>query len=91
LPSSLPPKEELPRPAELILEAMQSENGVFPTPTPWLKGVGSISQAAQVQMIVDEVQSGFGWTGCMFAFEYVDITPDVIVLSKMIGAACRFL
>lgn len=71
--------------AGLVLEAVQGEGGVIPAPIEWLKRVRQITQAHDVPMIVDEVQTGWGRTGKLYAFEHADIVPDVLVLSKAIG------
>jgi diaminobutyrate-2-oxoglutarate transaminase len=46
-----------------------------------------VTKEQDIPLIVDEIQSGFGRTGKMFAFEYSGIIPDVIVLSKAIGGS----
>lgn len=81
------PESGVPPPAGVILEPVQGEGGVIPAPDPWLRGLRHLTARADVPMIVDEVQSGFGRTGKMFAFEHAGITPDVIVLSKAIGGS----
>lgn len=72
-------------PAGIILEAIQGEGGVVPASASWLRGVRELARGADVPFIVDEVQTGFGRTGDLFAFQHADITPDVVVLSKAIG------
>ncbi|WP_083447193.1 diaminobutyrate--2-oxoglutarate transaminase [Achromobacter spanius] len=79
------PEGGVPPAAGMILEAVQGEGGVIPAPLEWLQGLRELTRAADVPMILDEVQSGFGRTGRMFAFEHADIEPDVVVLSKAIG------
>ncbi|ARP81327.1 diaminobutyrate--2-oxoglutarate transaminase [Bordetella genomosp. 8] len=79
------PEGGVPRPAGMILEAVQGEGGVIPAPASWLQGVRALTAAADVPLIADEIQSGFGRTGKTFAFEHADIVPDAIVLSKAIG------
>jgi diaminobutyrate-2-oxoglutarate transaminase len=72
-------------PAGMILEPVQGEGGVIPAPDAWLREVRRITQERSVPLIVDEVQTGLGRTGKLFAFEHAGITPDVVVLSKAIG------
>lgn len=72
-------------PAGMVLEALQGEGGVIPTSERWLRELRRITQAAGVPLILDEVQSGLGRTGKIFAFEHGGILPDVLVLSKAIG------
>ena len=52
-----------------------------------MRGLREITRRAGVALIVDEIQSGFGRTGKMFAFEHAGIEPDVVVLSKAIGGS----
>lgn len=79
------PESGMPLPAGLILELVQGEGGVNPAPLEWVRGVRELTRAAGIPMIVDEVQTGLGRTGDMFAFEAAGIEPDVLILSKAIG------
>ncbi|MBN2993798.1 diaminobutyrate--2-oxoglutarate transaminase [Pseudomonas cedrina subsp. fulgida] len=72
-------------PAAVVVEVVQGEGGVIPAPARWLQGVRKLTQEHGVALIIDEVQSGLGRTGRMFAFEHADIEPDILVLSKAIG------
>ncbi|TAN51159.1 MAG: aminotransferase class III-fold pyridoxal phosphate-dependent enzyme [Methylococcaceae bacterium] len=72
-------------PAAMILEAVQGEGGVIPAPDEWLRGVRRITLERDIPLIIDEVQTGAGRTGAMYAFEHAGILPDVLVLSKAIG------
>jgi diaminobutyrate-2-oxoglutarate transaminase len=72
-------------PAGMILEAVQGEGGVVPAPIAWLRKLRAVATAADVPLILDEVQTGFGRTGRRFAFEHAGIKPDVVVLSKALG------
>jgi diaminobutyrate-2-oxoglutarate transaminase len=72
-------------PAAAVLELVQGEGGVIPAPDSWVQEVRSILRARAVPMVVDEVQSGWGRTGRLYAFEHAGIEPDVLVLSKAIG------
>lgn len=74
-----------PLPAAVILEVVQGEGGVNPAPTQWLRKIRQVTQEHGIIMIVDEVQSGFGRTGRMFAYEEANIEPDMIVMSKAVG------
>jgi diaminobutyrate-2-oxoglutarate transaminase len=71
--------------AGMILEAVQGEGGVIPAPDAWLREVRRHTEAHGVPLILDEVQTGFGRTGKLFAFEHAGIRPDVVVLSKALG------
>ncbi|MET0342256.1 MAG: diaminobutyrate--2-oxoglutarate transaminase [Polyangiales bacterium] len=72
-------------PAGIIVEPVQGEGGVIPASARWLEGLRRIATAAKVPLIFDEVQTGFGRTGKLFAFEHADVMPDVLVLSKALG------
>ncbi len=79
------PFSGLPTPAGVIVEAIQGEGGTVVPPQGWLARVREITRRHEVPLIVDEIQTGFGRTGAMFACEHDGVTPDVIVLSKAIG------
>lgn len=81
------PESGIPQPAGMILEPVQGEGGVIPAPDAWMRGLRHLTSRADVPLILDEVQTGFGRTGKMFAFEHAGITPDVVVLSKAIGGS----
>lgn len=81
------PEGGVPKPAGVVVEAIQGEGGVIPAPASWLAGLRALTRAADVPLIFDEVQSGFGRSGKMFAFEHAAVTPEVIVLSKAIGGS----
>ncbi|MFC9598440.1 aspartate aminotransferase family protein [Peribacillus butanolivorans] len=81
------PESGLLAPAGMILEAVQGEGGSIPAPIPWLKEIRRITKERGIPLIIDEVQSGIGRTGKMFAFEHAGIIPDVLVLSKAIGGS----
>ena len=81
------PESGVQLPAAVILEVVQGEGGVIPADLDWLRGVRRITEQAGVPLIVDEIQTGFGRTGKMFAFEHAGIVPDVVVLSKAIGGS----
>ncbi|MFF7108797.1 diaminobutyrate--2-oxoglutarate transaminase [Pseudomonas sichuanensis] len=79
------PESGVPLPAAVVVEVVQGEGGVIPAPARWLKGLRKLTSEHGVVLIIDEVQSGIGRTGRMFAFEHADIEPDVLVISKAIG------
>ncbi len=81
------PESGVQPPAAVIVEVVQGEGGVVPAADAWLRGVREITARAGVAMIVDEIQTGFGRTGKLFAFEHANIVPDVVVLSKAIGGS----
>jgi diaminobutyrate-2-oxoglutarate transaminase len=73
--------------AGLVMEVVQGEGGVIPAPDAWVREVRRITTEQSIPLIIDEVQSGIGRTGKMFAFEHSGIIPDVLVLSKAIGGS----
>jgi diaminobutyrate-2-oxoglutarate transaminase len=73
------------RPAGVILEPIQGEGGVNSPPAGWLRRLAEITNRQSVPLILDEVQTGLGRTGDLFAFDHEYVIPDVLVLSKAIG------
>src|SRR6056297_140415 len=73
------------KPAAVILESVQGEGGTIIPTTRFMKRVREICDKHDVIMICDEIQSGLGRTGKMFAFEHFDIVPDIITMSKALG------
>ncbi len=81
------PESGITKPAAVILEPIQGEGGVIPAPTKFLQTVRRVTKELDIPMIVDEIQCGIGRSGKFFAFEYADIVPDVILVSKAIGGS----
>ena len=81
------PESGITKPACVILEAIQGEGGVIPAPVEFLKTVRRVTKELDIPLIVDEIQCGMGRSGKLFAFEYADIIPDVLLLSKAIGGS----
>jgi diaminobutyrate-2-oxoglutarate transaminase len=79
------PCSGMPTPAAVIVEPIQGEGGTVVPPDGWLAEVRAITEREGVALIADEIQTGFGRTGTMFACDHDEVTPDVIVLSKAIG------
>ena len=77
------PPEEV---AAIVVEAVQGEGGYVPAPHGFLQGLRRICDKHGILLIVDEVQSGMGRTGKMFACEHYDVAPDIICLAKGIGS-----
>jgi diaminobutyrate-2-oxoglutarate transaminase len=73
------------KPAAVILESVQGEGGtIIPAPV-FLQRVREICTKHDIIMICDEIQSGIGRTGKMFAFEHAGIVPDIVTMSKALG------
>lgn len=69
----------------VILEVVQGEGGVVPTDFDYLKTVEKVCKEKDILLIIDEVQTGMGRTGKLFAFEHAGISPDVVTSAKGIG------
>ena len=78
-------KENRERIGSIIYEPMQGEGGYIVPPKGFLKGVAEIASENSVTLIDDEIQTGFGRTGRMFATEHFGVVPDVLVGGKGIG------
>lgn len=71
--------------AAVILEVVQGEGGVFPAEVEFITGVQTLCRANGALFILDEVQSGFGRTGKMFASEHYNLEPDLMTVAKGIA------
>jgi len=72
--------------AAVIMEPVQGEGGFVAPSKRFVQGVKAICEKYGILFIADEVQTGFGRTGKMFAMEHFDVVPDLIVMSKSIAA-----
>ena len=72
--------------AAFLVEPVQGEAGFLPVPYRFLEAIRELSTAHGIVMIADEVQSGFGRTGRLFAIDHYGIVPDIIVMAKSMGA-----
>ena len=81
-PTVLPPEEV----AAIIVEPIQGEGGYIVPEEGFLERIRQICDRHQILMIVDEVQSGMGRTGKLFALEHWGIVPDIITLAKGIAS-----
>ncbi|MFL1466828.1 4-aminobutyrate--2-oxoglutarate transaminase [Marinobacter sp. DUT-3] len=68
--------------AAIVIEPVLGEGGFYAAPTSFLKEIRKICDENDILMIVDEVQSGFGRTGKMFAIEHSGVEPDMITMAK---------
>jgi 4-aminobutyrate aminotransferase-like enzyme len=73
-------------PAAIIMEPYLGAGGSLVAPLAFVRGVRRLCDQTGALMIVDEVQSSFGRTGTMFAFEQWDIQPDILVVAKGIAS-----
>ncbi|MCW8826231.1 MAG: aspartate aminotransferase family protein [Gammaproteobacteria bacterium] len=69
----------------ILVEPVQGEGGVNVPDENYLKGIREICDANNWLMMLDEIQTGIGRTGKMFAFQHSDIKPDVMTLAKGLG------
>jgi 4-aminobutyrate aminotransferase / (S)-3-amino-2-methylpropionate transaminase / 5-aminovalerate transaminase len=72
--------------AAIVLEPVQGEGGFIPAPQEFVEGVRAICDRHGIVLVVDEVQSGYGRTGRMFAIEHYGVEPDLITVAKSIAA-----
>ena len=69
----------------ILIEPVQGEGGFTPAPPAFLQELRAFCDEHGILLIADEVQSGYGRTGRMWAFEHAGIVPDVVVLAKAIA------
>ncbi|MGX5844744.1 4-aminobutyrate--2-oxoglutarate transaminase [Mesorhizobium sp. ArgA1] len=72
--------------ATFVIEALQGEGGFVPAPVEFMEGIRRLCDRHGIVLVVDEVQSGFGRTGRLFAVEHTGIEPDLIAMGKSLGA-----
>ena len=71
--------------AAIIIEPVQGEGGFVPANREYLLGLREICDEHGIVLIADEVQSGFGRTGRMFAIEHFGVEPDLVTVAKSMG------
>ncbi len=71
--------------AAVIVEPIQGEGGIRPASAPWLKALRERCDRTGALLIFDEIQSGFGRTGTLFAFEGYGVVPDLLTVAKAFG------
>jgi 4-aminobutyrate aminotransferase len=81
-PSNLPPQEV----AAILVEPIQGEGGYLVPPDGFLEGLRALCDRHGILLIFDEVQSGVGRTGKMFAAEHWGVAPDIMTLAKGLGS-----
>jgi 4-aminobutyrate aminotransferase / (S)-3-amino-2-methylpropionate transaminase / 5-aminovalerate transaminase len=72
--------------AAIVVEPVQGEGGFVVAPREFLEGIRRICDEHGIVLVVDEVQTGFGRTGKMFAIEHYGIEPDLMTVAKSIAA-----
>jgi 4-aminobutyrate aminotransferase / (S)-3-amino-2-methylpropionate transaminase / 5-aminovalerate transaminase len=72
--------------AAIVIEPVQGEGGFLVAPQEFLAGVRRICDDNGIVLVVDEVQTGFGRTGKLFAIEHYDVEPDLLTIAKSVAA-----
>ncbi|MEX0630640.1 MAG: aminotransferase class III-fold pyridoxal phosphate-dependent enzyme [Chloroflexota bacterium] len=72
--------------AAIVFEPIQGEGGYFPAPEAFIRGLREICDEHGIILIADEIQSGMGRTGRMWAMEAYDVEPDVVTVAKGIAS-----
>jgi ornithine--oxo-acid transaminase len=72
----------------ILVEPIQGEGGIIVPPAGYLRRLRELASANRVLLIADEIQSGLGRTGKLFAFEHERIRPDVVIIGKALGGGC---
>jgi len=76
----------LDQPAGILVEPIQGEGGYIVPPSDFLPGLREIADRFQIPLIIDEVQTGFGRTGRFWGCEVTGTSPDIMCISKSVGA-----
>jgi acetylornithine/LysW-gamma-L-lysine aminotransferase len=71
--------------AAVILEVVQGEGGVYPATTEYIQAARRICDERGALLIMDEIQTGFGRTGKMFAIQHFGVTPDLLTCAKSLA------
>jgi acetylornithine/N-succinyldiaminopimelate aminotransferase len=74
-----------PQTVAVMLEPVQGEAGVYPAGDDYLRGLRGLTRDEGLLLILDEIQTGIGRTGRLFAFEHASVEPDVLTLGKGLG------
>jgi acetylornithine/N-succinyldiaminopimelate aminotransferase len=74
-----------PETAALMIEPIQGEGGIRPVPNAFLRELRALCDQHGLLLIFDEIQTGVGRTGKLFAYEWTGVTPDIMAVAKGIG------
>jgi len=71
--------------AAIMLEPLQGENGIILPPNGYLKAVENLCRKNNILLIADEIQTGLGRTGALFASQHENVRPDIMVIGKALS------
>jgi predicted acetylornithine/succinylornithine family transaminase len=74
-----------PKTVAIMVEPIQGEGGVRVADEEWLRGIRRLADQHQLLVIFDEIQTGLGRTGTMFAYQHSGVVPDLLLLAKTLG------
>lgn len=77
-----------PNTAAFLVEPIQAEAGIIMPPEGYLKKAKEICERNNILFVADEIQTGLGRTGKLFACEYEEVKPDILVIGKSLGGGC---
>lgn len=69
----------------VVLEPIQGEGGIIPATAEFIRGVRELCNQYNALLIMDEVQTGVGRTGKLYAYMHYDVTPDILTTAKSLG------
>ncbi|WP_245285311.1 diaminobutyrate--2-oxoglutarate transaminase [Bradyrhizobium sp. WSM3983] len=72
-------------PAAILVETVQAEGGINVAGREWLQSIQAIARSVGALFVVDDIQVGCGRTGEFFSFEFAELSPDIVVLSKSLS------
>jgi len=78
-------KEVTQHTAAVMIELIQGEGGIRPLDPEYIYGISEICKKYKILLIIDEIQTGMGRTGKMWAFQHYSITPDIITCAKALA------
>jgi ornithine--oxo-acid transaminase len=73
--------------AAFLVEPIQGEAGIIVPPEGYLHEAARLCKENDIRFVADEIQSGLGRSGKLFAFEYENIRPDVVIIGKVLGGS----
>ena len=77
-----------PNTAAILVEPIQGESGIVVPPAGFLVRLRELATANRVLLLADEIQSGLGRTGRLFAYQHEGVRPDVVIIGKALGGGC---